>query len=133
MRHQLFDLTGLLRRQPRHNILEVRVRIKAVHARRLDQAHDHRSRLQAFLHDLGFEGLGVRASLAHGNPDDKSDRVRKNRRTTLPLMLASGSYVHRALTVIVSKASIQIRLPHSLFTDGLLIVLCKLVALGCHA
>ncbi|KRP44402.1 hypothetical protein TU75_21715, partial [Pseudomonas poae] len=32
--------------------------------------------LQAFLHDLGLEGFGVRASLAHENPGDKGDRVR---------------------------------------------------------
>jgi hypothetical protein len=35
-----------------------------------------RSGLQAFLDDLGFEWFGVRASLAHGNPGDKGDRVR---------------------------------------------------------
>jgi hypothetical protein len=25
--------------------------------------------------DLGFKGLGIRGSLAHGNPDDKGDSV----------------------------------------------------------
>jgi len=31
--------------------------------------------LQAFMDDLGFEGFGIRRSLAHGNPDDKGDGV----------------------------------------------------------
>ena len=31
--------------------------------------------LQAFLDYLGFEGFGIRRSLAHGNPDDKGDGV----------------------------------------------------------
>jgi hypothetical protein len=39
-------------------------------------AGNHRSGLQAFLDDLGFERFGVRASLAHENPGDKGDRVR---------------------------------------------------------
>ena len=39
-------------------------------------AGNRRSRLQAFLDDLGFERFGIRASLAHGNPSDKGDRVR---------------------------------------------------------
>jgi len=34
------------------------------------------ARLQAFLNDLGFERFRIRASLAHGNPGDKGDRVR---------------------------------------------------------
>jgi|LNAP01.1.fsa_nt_gb hypothetical protein len=42
MRLQQFDLTGLLRRQPRQYILEVRVRIMPVHACRLVQDHDRR-------------------------------------------------------------------------------------------
>ena len=29
-----------------------------------------------FLDDLGFERFGIRATLAHGNPSDKGDRVR---------------------------------------------------------
>ncbi|MEB0124009.1 hypothetical protein QN391_25500, partial [Pseudomonas sp. CCI1.2] len=33
------------------------------------------ARLQAFLNDLGFKGVGVRGSLAHGDPDDKDDSV----------------------------------------------------------
>lgn len=33
-------------------------------------------RLQAFLNDLGFERFRIRASLTHGNPGDKGDRVR---------------------------------------------------------
>ena len=47
-------------------------------------AGNRRSRLQAFLDDLGFERFGVRAALAHGNPGDKGDRVRKNTRTPSP-------------------------------------------------
>ena len=39
-------------------------------------AGNRRFRLQAFLDDLGFERFGVRATLAHGNPGDKSNRVR---------------------------------------------------------
>ncbi len=35
-----------------------------------------RSGLQAFLDDLGFEWFGIRASLAHGHPGDKGNRVR---------------------------------------------------------
>ena len=35
-----------------------------------------RSRLQAFLGDLGFERFGVRVALAHGNPGDKGGRAR---------------------------------------------------------
>ena len=35
------------------------------------------SRLQALLHDLGFERFWIRASLAHGNPGDKGNRVRE--------------------------------------------------------
>jgi len=31
--------------------------------------------LEALLNDLGFEGFGIRGSLAHGNPDDKGDGV----------------------------------------------------------
>jgi hypothetical protein len=31
--------------------------------------------LQAFLNNLGFEWFGIRASLAHGNPDVKGYRV----------------------------------------------------------
>ena len=46
-------------------------------------------RLQAFLDDLGFERFGVRASLAHGNPGDKGDRVRV-RWTPSPLMPKFG-------------------------------------------
>jgi len=34
------------------------------------------ARLQAFPNDLGLEWFGIRASLAHGNPGDKGDRVR---------------------------------------------------------
>jgi len=33
-------------------------------------------RLQALLNNLGLEGFWIRASLAHGNPGDKGDRVR---------------------------------------------------------
>ncbi|MCD5997320.1 hypothetical protein KDX38_27565, partial [Pseudomonas sp. CDFA 602] len=33
--------------------------------------HRH-ARLQAFLDDLSFKGLGVRSSLAHGNPDERA-------------------------------------------------------------
>ena len=33
-------------------------------------------RLPAFLRDLGLEGFWIGASLAHGNPGDKGDRVR---------------------------------------------------------
>jgi len=40
MRQQVLNLTGLLRRQPRQYIVEVRVRIMLAHACRLDQAHD---------------------------------------------------------------------------------------------
>lgn len=29
-----------------------------------------------FLDDLDFEAFGIRATLAHGNPSDKDDRVR---------------------------------------------------------
>lgn len=39
-----------------------------------------RSRLQAFLGDLGFERFGVRATLAHGNLGDKGERVRLKKR-----------------------------------------------------
>ena len=42
MRQQLLDLAGFLRRQPHQHILEIRLRIMPVHARRLDQAHDRR-------------------------------------------------------------------------------------------
>ena len=35
------------------------------------------TRLQALLHDLGFERFWIRASLAHGNPGDKGNRVRE--------------------------------------------------------
>lgn len=41
--------------------------------------------LQAFLHDLGLEGFGVRASLAHENPGDKGDRVRLKYADTIAL------------------------------------------------
>ncbi|CAI8908757.1 hypothetical protein EMIT0P218_30251 [Pseudomonas sp. IT-P218] len=33
--------------------------------------------MQALLHNLGLEGLGIRASLAHGNPSEMGDRVAK--------------------------------------------------------
>ena len=35
-----------------------------------------RSKLQAFLDDLGCERFGGRVALANGNPGDKGDRVR---------------------------------------------------------
>lgn len=54
-------------------------------------AGEDRAGLQAFLNNLGFERFGVRASLAHGNPDIKGYRVRlKNTRTPSPLMLEFG-------------------------------------------
>ena len=36
---------------------------------------DRDARLQAFLNDLGFKRFGIRASLAHCDPDDKDDGV----------------------------------------------------------
>lgn len=48
-----------------------------------DYAGNRRSRLQAFLDDLGFEWFGVRASLAHGNSGDKGDHVRLTLKCTL--------------------------------------------------
>ncbi|MDI3275927.1 hypothetical protein, partial [Pseudomonas sp. AL03] len=33
------------------------------------------ARLQAFLNDLGFNGFGIRGSLAHENPDDRGNGV----------------------------------------------------------
>jgi hypothetical protein len=39
-------------------------------------AGDGRAWLQAFLNNLDFERLGIRASLAHGIPDVKGDSVR---------------------------------------------------------
>ena len=44
-----------------------------------------RSRLQAFLSDLGFERFGVRVALAHGNPGDKGERVRLKNADTIAL------------------------------------------------
>ena len=44
-----------------------------------------RSRLQAFLGDLGFERFGVRVALAHGNPGDKGERVRLKNADTIAL------------------------------------------------
>lgn len=44
------------------------------------------SRLQTFLNDLGLERFRIRASLAQGNPGDKGDRVRLNKRTPSPLI-----------------------------------------------
>ncbi len=41
--------------------------------------------LQAFLNDLGFERFRIRASLAHGNPGDKGDRVRLKYADTIAL------------------------------------------------
>ena len=46
---------------------------------------DRRSRFQAFLDDLGFERFGIRASLAHGNPNVKDDRVRLKYADTIAL------------------------------------------------
>ena len=44
-----------------------------------------------FLDDLGFERVGIRATLAHRNPSDKGDRVRlKIRGHHCPLMLELG-------------------------------------------
>ncbi|GBH08468.1 hypothetical protein KPSA1_01842 [Pseudomonas syringae pv. actinidiae] len=52
--------------------------------------HRH-ARLQAFLDDLSFKGLGVRSSLAHGNPDDKGDDVHVFFKwRTSPLLQGSG-------------------------------------------
>jgi len=39
-------------------------------------AGNRRLRLQTFLDDLGSEWFGLRASLAHENPNDKGNRVR---------------------------------------------------------
>ena len=49
-----------------------------------------RTELEALLNNLGFEGFRVRASLAHGNPDVKGNRVRLNTRTPSSLMLELG-------------------------------------------
>ena len=38
-------------------------------------AQPHRAALR-FLDDLDFERFGIGATLAHGNPSDKDDRVR---------------------------------------------------------
>ena len=48
-------------------------------------AGNRRSGLQAFLDDLGFKWFGVRASLAHGYPGDKGDRVRLKYADTIAL------------------------------------------------
>ena len=42
MRQQLVNLTRPLRRQSRENVLQIGIRIVAVHARGLDQTHDRR-------------------------------------------------------------------------------------------
>ena len=44
-----------------------------------------RSKLQAFLDDLGCERFGGRVALANGNPGDKGDRVRLKYADTIAL------------------------------------------------
>ena len=45
MRQELVDAAGLVRGQPGEHILEIRIGVVPVHARRLDQAHDGRRSL----------------------------------------------------------------------------------------
>ena len=45
MGQQLLNATGLVRRQPRENVLQIRIGIVPIHARRLHQAHHGRRTL----------------------------------------------------------------------------------------
>lgn len=74
------------------------------------------TRLQAFLHDLGLERFGVRASLAHENPSEKdvfAGRLQIHG-THFPIPLGSFDNVVEAsdLEILTSGGMIAGIIPH---------------------